>query len=109
MPDELARVEVVFCPAPGQVDQSRLELALPCTVTDALRRSGVLERQGLALAGLRIGVWSKERAHDWLLRDRDRVEIYRPLIVDPKEARRRRYKRHRDQARSGDPSGTPKR
>jgi putative ubiquitin-RnfH superfamily antitoxin RatB of RatAB toxin-antitoxin module len=29
------------------------------------------------------------------LRDRDRIEIYRPLIVDPKEARRQRYRRHK--------------
>lgn len=105
-PDEPLRVEVVYCPAPGQVDQVQLQLAAPCTVREALRHSGLLERQGLAIEGLRVGVWCKARELDWPLRDRDRIEVYRPLIVDPKEARRLRYKRHRDNAR---PSGTPKR
>jgi putative ubiquitin-RnfH superfamily antitoxin RatB of RatAB toxin-antitoxin module len=42
-----------------------------------------------------VGVWFKLREMATVLRDRDRVEIYRPLIVDPKEARRQRYKRHK--------------
>lgn len=95
-------IEVVYCPAPGQLDQVQLQLAAPCTVRDALARSGVLERHGLVLEGLRVGVWSKVRELDTALRDRDRVEVYRPLIVDPKEARRQRYKRQRI-------SGTPTR
>lgn len=103
-PDEAIGVEVVYCAAPGQVDQVHLRLRTPCTVADAVRQSGVVERNGLSLEGLRVGVWCKVRDLDWPLRDRDRVELYRPLIVDPKEARRQRYKRHRDQA-----SGTPKR
>ena len=48
--------------------------------------------------GLRLGVWGKPRSADTLLRDRDRVEIYRPLTVDPKEARRQRYRQHCEKA-----------
>ncbi len=44
---------------------------------------------------MRCGVWGRPQAPDWPLRDGDRVEVYRVLTVDPKEARRLRYKRQR--------------
>ena len=43
-----------------------------------------------------VGVWMKPRPLDTLLRQHDRVEIYRGLRVDPKEARRVRYQRHKE-------------
>jgi putative ubiquitin-RnfH superfamily antitoxin RatB of RatAB toxin-antitoxin module len=92
------RVEVVYCPQPGVVDLVTLALPAGATLADAVQASGMLQRHGLPLAGLRVGVWSKVRPADTALRERDRVEIYRPLTVDPKEARRQRYKRHRAQA-----------
>jgi putative ubiquitin-RnfH superfamily antitoxin RatB of RatAB toxin-antitoxin module len=91
-PAEL-RVAVVYCPAPGQVDACELRLPAGSTAGDALRASGVLSRHGLDLASASLGVWCRLAAADTLLRDRDRVELYRPLTVDPKEARRLRYKR----------------
>lgn len=62
--------------------------------------------QGGALEGLRIGIWGRVRPLSTVLRERDRIEVYRPLTVDPKEARRQRYakrgerivSRHRPQA-----------
>ena len=92
---EAIAVEVVYCPAPGVVDRVAVSLPAGATVADALRASGVVERHGLVWEGLRAGVWSKARALDSALREHDRVELYRPLIVDPKEARRLRYKRQR--------------
>jgi putative ubiquitin-RnfH superfamily antitoxin RatB of RatAB toxin-antitoxin module len=91
-PAEL-RVEVVYCPAPGRVDACQLRLAAGSTAADAVRASGVLARHGLDLQTVSLGVWCKLAEVDTLLRDRDRVELYRPLTVDPKEARRLRYKR----------------
>jgi hypothetical protein len=93
-PDTL-RVEVAYSPAPRQVQVVTLELAAGCSVADALRASGLLERHALTLEGLRCGVWGRVQPLDALLRDGDRVELYRPLSVDPKEARRLRYKRQR--------------
>lgn len=89
-------IEVLYCPQPGVVDSVRLHLARPADVTAALLASGVLERHGLDPAMVRVGVWNHVRDGNFALRDGDRVEIYRPLTVDPKEARRLRYKRHRD-------------
>ena len=87
-------VEVVYCPRPGQCDVVALALPQGATVADALAASGLLQRHALAAEGLRVGVWGKVRDAGARLRERDRVEIYRPLTVDPKEARRQRYKRH---------------
>ncbi len=97
------RIEVVFCPQPGHCDRVSLRLPAGTTLADALRSSGLLERHALALAGLRVGVWCKPREPEALLRDLDRVEIYRPLTVDPKEARRQRYRRHKESRVARDP------
>lgn len=98
-------VEVIYCPRPGVTDSTRLQLAETATVAIAVQASGVLQRHGLDAALLRVGVWNHAREPGSALRNGDRVEIYRPLTVDPKEARRLRYKRHRDAAK---PSRTPK-
>lgn len=90
------RVEVVYCPRPGSTDRVTVTLPAGATVADALRASGLLARHALASEGLRLGVWCRTRDADTPLRDRDRVEIYRPLQVDPKEARRQRYQRHKE-------------
>lgn len=90
----LLRVELAYAESPQRLH--RLDLVLPtgATVADALRASGWRELLGPAqLDGLRIGVWGRPCEPDAALRDLDRVELYRPLQVDPKEARRQRYRR----------------
>lgn len=94
-PAETLQVEVVYCPQPGQVEQVRLQMAAGATLADALQASGLLQRHGLVAEGLRVGIWGKLRPPETLLRARDRIELYRPLTVDPKEARRLRYKRNK--------------
>lgn len=91
-------VEVVYCPAPGKVDLIALSLADGATLKDALESSGVLARHGLALEGLNAGVWGRRQTMDARLREHDRIEIYRPLQCDPKEARRLRYKERKERA-----------
>jgi uncharacterized protein len=93
---EALRVEVVYCPRPHVVDSVSLSLDRGATVRQAIEASGLAQRHGLELAALRAGVWGRVQELDAALRDRDRVEIYRPLIVDPKEARRLRYRRARE-------------
>jgi uncharacterized protein len=87
-------VEVVYCPAPGVVDRVLLRLPAGATVADALHASGLAERHGLT-GPLQAGVWCRARESSSPLRDHDRVELYRPLVVDPKEARRLRYRKDR--------------
>lgn len=61
------------------------------TVETAIRRSGVLEKFAeIDLASAKVGIWNKAAELSSVLREKDRVEIYRPLIADPKEVRRKR-------------------
>ena len=91
----LLRIEVAYSPASGQVDIVPLRLPPGTSLLQAVQLSGLCERHGLDPSQLRTGLWGRLQPADALLRDRDRVEIYRPLKVDPKEARRLRYKRTR--------------
>ncbi|MFZ2648797.1 MAG: RnfH family protein [Burkholderiaceae bacterium] len=87
----LLSIEVIYSPSAAQFDSVRLSLPMGACVRDALRMSGLLERHhGIDLERMKVGVWGKWAGLDQGLRDLDRVEIYRPLSVDPKEARRRR-------------------
>jgi len=95
-PAEPIRVDVVYSPQAGECDLVTLSLSPGSTLADALAASGLLERHPLPAEGLRLGVWSKLREPDTLLRNGDRVEVYRTLKVDPKEARRQRYQQHRE-------------
>ena len=90
------RVEVVYCPRPGATDLVALTLPAGATAAHAVHASGLAQRHGLPMAPLRLGIWCRVCEPGTLLRDRDRVEIYRPLTVDPKEARRLRYTRHKE-------------
>ncbi|KQV85523.1 RnfH family protein [Rhizobacter sp. Root1221] len=88
-PAEL-RVEVVWGPAPHDVRRVALVLPAGSTAAQALAASGLLaEFPGLADAAL--GVWGRSCEPGHVLRDADRVEVYRGLTVDPKEARRLRH------------------
>jgi hypothetical protein len=87
------RVEVAYSPQPRVVDQVLLSLPAGSTVADAVQASGLLARHGLAdAAGLGLALWGRAVDASATLRDRDRVELLRPLLVDPKEARRLRYR-----------------
>ena len=81
-------VEVVYALAQRK---ERVSIDLPpgSTALDAVRASGLLQHLPQGALG-RVGVWGKPVTPETRLRDRDRVEIYRPLIADPKEVRRDR-------------------
>ncbi|MCP5277218.1 MAG: RnfH family protein [Thiobacillus sp.] len=84
------RVEVVYALAHRQKVVS-LDLPEGTTVKEAIEGSGLLvEFPEIDLARNKLGIWNKLSKPDAVLRDKDRVEIYRPLIADPKEVRRQR-------------------
>ena len=88
----MVRVELVWSPAQGDVRHAWLEIEPGTTIEQALRACAEFSDLLLHLDALKIGVWGRIRPLDTPLRERDRIEIYRPLTVDPKEARRVRYK-----------------
>lgn len=86
-------VSVAFSPQAGQVDEVVIRVDEGATVADAISASGLQARHPtFDLLTLPRGVWGTIRGLDHSLSERDRVEIYRPLQVDPKEARRLRYR-----------------
>lgn len=86
------RIELVWSPAKGDVRQAEFMVPVGTTIEQALRACPEFAEQLPQLAQLRIGVWGRVQGLDAVLRARDRIEVYRPLTVDPKEARRQRYK-----------------
>ena len=86
----MIRVSVVAALATRQ-EVVELEIEEGSTVARALALSRLAERfPELDLARAEVGIWSRRCTRETLLREGDRVEIYRPLEADPKEARRRR-------------------
>lgn len=87
---ETLRIEVAYV-APGQPFLQALQLPAGACVADALQASALrLHFPELDLAVSRVGIFSRPATPATPLRDGDRVEIYRPLLVNPKEVRRRR-------------------
>lgn len=93
--EEALPVEVVYAPAGRPVDLSQLVLPPGTTLAQALDACGVLKRHGLALEDTPVGIWGRRARPDTLLRPGDRVELYRPLVCDPKQARRLRQRGQR--------------
>ena len=100
-------VRVAWSPRPGIAEEKMLQLPAGATLIDALRASGVLEEAAAVepLLGS-VGIWGRLRPPDTALQTGDRVELYRPLEIDPKEARRRRQRRQREAAAATNPSGS---
>lgn len=88
------RVSVVFSPAPRQVHEWNIVLAPGATILQALQASGLAEAfPQLDLRDAGVGIWGRKVRLEQVVRDGDRVEVYRPLKVDPKLARRERFRR----------------
>ncbi len=69
----------------------RMAIEEGCTLQAAIENSGLLaEFPEIDLGKNKLGIWNKLAKPDAVLRDHDRVEIYRPLIADPKEVRKQR-------------------
>jgi putative ubiquitin-RnfH superfamily antitoxin RatB of RatAB toxin-antitoxin module len=94
----MIEVHVAYSPAPREVVVVAVNLAEGSSVADAVRASGLAERYDLPPAAFRFGIWGRRHAPEEVVRAGDRVEIYRALTVDPKEARRQRYRGQRKAA-----------
>ena len=89
---ERIRVSVVYADPQRQVARET-EVAADATVNDAIRASGILRECPADFMPAGVGIFGRRVAMDAGLRDGDRIELCRPLLIDPKEARRRRAKR----------------
>jgi putative ubiquitin-RnfH superfamily antitoxin RatB of RatAB toxin-antitoxin module len=86
------KIQLVYSPAPRVVHEEDITLGDACTVRDALAQSGWLARfPELQARQVHLSIWGRAAAGAAVLREGDRLEICRPLRVDPKVARRERF------------------
>ncbi|EOW9212213.1 RnfH family protein [Vibrio cholerae] len=90
MNSEMIHVEVVYA-LPHEQRVLKLVVEQSATVEEILRTSGILQMYPeIDLTVNKVGIFSRNVKLDARVRDKDRIEIYRPLLADPKEIRRKR-------------------
>jgi putative ubiquitin-RnfH superfamily antitoxin RatB of RatAB toxin-antitoxin module len=97
-------IHVQLCFAKPEAQVLR-HLVVPAgtTIAEAVQQSGALrDIPEIDLDSCKVGVYGKVKSLDTIVRDHDRIEIYRPLLADPKETRRRRAEK-RESKGSGKP------
>lgn len=91
MPDAEFVEVIVAWAVPGQALLRPVRVTPGTTIEQAIVASGVLQEVSeIDLAVYPVGIYGKKKPLDTVVRPLDRIEIYRPLVADPKESRRRR-------------------
>ena len=89
MPNEIL-IEIAYALPEEQVIIS-IKVPTIFNVQQAIEKSGIQKKfPSIDLSKNKVGIFGKKTTLNHLLKDRDRIEIYRPLILDPKEMRRKR-------------------
>jgi hypothetical protein len=100
MSEKLINIEVAYA---LPTKQTIVDIAIKegATVEDAIKASNILEQfPDIELNSTKVGIWSRVvKLRDTLI-DGDRIEIYRPLIADPKEIRKRRAEKAKEEGRA---------
>jgi putative ubiquitin-RnfH superfamily antitoxin RatB of RatAB toxin-antitoxin module len=101
-------VQVYVCYGSAGKEWIRPMQVMPgTTIGEAIEQSGVLQDfPEINLTTQPVGIYAKKKTLDTVLRERDRIEIYRPLVADPKDSRRKRAAKKELNAAPA-PSGTP--
>ncbi|GAA0356509.1 RnfH family protein [Bowmanella denitrificans] len=105
MTEKQIRLEVVYA-LPNK--QALLEVVVErgTTVQEAIQASGLLKRfPDLDISQSKVGIWYRTCKLTDVPKDGDRIAIYRPLIADPKDARRRRAEKAKDEGRADKVTG----
>ncbi|MBU3005963.1 RnfH family protein [Paraglaciecola arctica] len=105
MTDQQISIEVAYA-TPEK--QALLEVVIEqgTSVEQAIAASGIVKRfPEIDLEVLKVGIWNRTCKLSDLPKKGDRIEIYRPLIADPKEARRRRAEKAKDEGRANKVTG----
>ncbi len=98
----MSTVEIVYS-LPGQQFVVQVKVPEGAVVQEVIDRSGLLmAHPEIDVGGVnKVGIWNKLAKLDALVRDGDRVEVYRPLIADPKEVRRQRAEEGKSMKKGG--------
>jgi len=102
---ESLQVEVVFA-LPNRQALLTVNVAVGSTVQQAIEQSGILRNfPEINLAENKVGIWSRTVRLTDELKHGDRIEIYRPLIADPKDMRKRRADKAKEEGRADKVTG----
>ena len=98
--DKKITIEVAYA-LPEKQSLLQLQVDENSTVEQAIERSGILvSHPEIDLEQNKVGIWSRTCKLDVTLKEGDRIEIYRPLIADPKEVRKRRAEKAKLEGRA---------
>jgi len=101
----MIKVEIVFA-LPDTATSLSIEVAEGTTAEQAVLQSGIEEKcPEIDLTNLALGVWNRTVKNHQVLKEGDRIEIYRPLIADPKAARRQRAEKAKEEGRANKVTG----
>ena len=105
MSDPHLQIEIVYG-TPTKQELLALSVDEGTTVEDAIKISGILDMfSEIDLAVNKVGVWNHTVKLSQVVQDLDRIEIYRPLIADPKEVRKRRAEKAKAEGRADKVTG----
>ena len=103
--DNMLTIEVAYAKPEKQLILT-LTVAAGTTIEQAIIQSGMLEQfDDIDLKQNKVGIWNRTQKLTETVRDGDRIEIYRPLIADPKEVRKRRAERAKLEGRADKVTG----
>lgn len=89
-------IELIYA-LPDEQELITISIKDGATVEEAINASGILEKYPqIDLTATKVGIFSKATKLNEKLRDGDRIEIYRPLIADPKEMRRKKAQQKKE-------------
>ena len=98
-------VEVVFA-LPTTATSLLVEVPVGTTAEQAVIKSGIIEKcPEIDANNLTLGIWNRTCTLNQEVKDGDRIEMYRPLIADPKDARRRRDEKAKEEGRANKITG----
>ena len=102
---KLINIEIAFA-LPTQQTLLTLQMESGLSVEEMIQRSGILDtHQDIDLKVNKVGIWSRACKLRDVPKEGDRIEIYRPLIADPKESRRRRAEKAKQEGRANKVTG----
>lgn len=101
----MIKVEIIYA-LPDTATSLSIEVAEGTTAEQAVLQSGIAEKcPEIDLTNLTLGVWNRTVKSHQVLKEGDRIEIYRPLIADPKAARRQRAEKAKEEGRANKVTG----
>lgn len=104
-PSELINIEIAFA-LPTKQTLLALQMESGLSVEQAIQRSGILDTHTeIDLNVNKVGIWNRTCKLRDIPQNGDRIEIYRPLIADPKESRRRRAEKAKEEGRANKITG----